>query len=244
MWKRPARILISSSDVTDDRSAAAAACGGPVRIATAVRNSVYRGAGAGRGRPQRVRAADPQERLRPARPAPNMRQAILLGILLLLGFAVARETMDGFANWLTWRTRIGLQYALLEATIGKLHRMPLRVQRSEGIGAIMTRLDRSIQGFTQRGDSDLIQHPARGDLPDYRDRDHAAAGMAPGAIGARLRAVAGVDCGARGSGADAARTDAAGSLGADLFALQRGVVRHPDRAQLRNGGHREGALPA
>src|SRR5690349_14909950 len=74
--------------------------------------------------------------------------AIVTGMLLLLAFAVAREAMDGFANWLTWRTRIGLQYALLEATIGKLHRMPLRIQRSEGIGAIMTRLDRSIQGFT------------------------------------------------------------------------------------------------
>jgi ATP-binding cassette subfamily B protein len=74
--------------------------------------------------------------------------AIMAGILLLLGFAICREAMDGFANWLTWRTRIGLQYALLEATIGKLHRMPLRIQRSEGIGAIMTRLDRSIQGFT------------------------------------------------------------------------------------------------
>jgi ATP-binding cassette, subfamily B, bacterial len=79
---------------------------------------------------------------------PEHATAILLGILLLLGFAVAREIMEGFANWLTWRTRIGLQYALLEATIGKLHRMPLRMQRSEGIGAIMTRLDRSIQGFT------------------------------------------------------------------------------------------------
>ncbi len=74
--------------------------------------------------------------------------AILTGVLMLLGFAVCREVMDGIANWLTWRTRIGLQYALLEATIGKLHRMPLRIQRSEGIGAIMTRLDRSIQGFT------------------------------------------------------------------------------------------------
>lgn len=72
---------------------------------------------------------------------------IVTGVLLLLGFAICRETMDGLANWLTWRTRIGLQYALLEATIGKLHRMPLRIQRSEGIGAIMTRLDRSIQGF-------------------------------------------------------------------------------------------------
>jgi ATP-binding cassette subfamily B protein len=73
---------------------------------------------------------------------------IALAISALLGAALIRELMDAFANWLTWRTRIGLQYALLEATIGKLHRMPLRLQRSEGIGAIMTRLDRSIQGFT------------------------------------------------------------------------------------------------
>jgi ATP-binding cassette, subfamily B, bacterial len=73
---------------------------------------------------------------------------LLIGIGTLLGLAMLREAMDGFANWLTWRTRIGFQYALLEATIGKLHRMPLAAQRSEGIGAIMTRLDRSIQGLT------------------------------------------------------------------------------------------------
>jgi ATP-binding cassette subfamily B protein len=80
--------------------------------------------------------------------ADRQASVIAMGVFALLAFALARELMDGFANWLTWRTRIGLQYALLEGTIGKLHRMPLRVQRSEGIGAIMTRLDRSIQGFT------------------------------------------------------------------------------------------------
>jgi ATP-binding cassette subfamily B protein len=69
------------------------------------------------------------------------------GVAILAGFAVARELLDGSSNWLTWRTRIGLQYALLEATVGKLHRMPLQMQRSEGVGAIMTRLDRGIQGF-------------------------------------------------------------------------------------------------
>jgi len=73
---------------------------------------------------------------------------LLTGLAILVGVAILREAMDAAANWLTWRTRIGLQYALLEATVGKLHKMPLRVQRSEGIGAIMTRLDRSIQGFT------------------------------------------------------------------------------------------------
>jgi ATP-binding cassette, subfamily B, bacterial len=76
------------------------------------------------------------------------RAAPIMGALAILGvFAIGRESFDGLTNWLTWRTRIGLQYALLEATVGKLHRMPLRMQRSEGVGAIMTRLDRSIQCF-------------------------------------------------------------------------------------------------
>jgi ATP-binding cassette subfamily B protein len=80
--------------------------------------------------------------------APQGYRPLLALVGLLLGLAILRELMDGAANWMTWRTRIGLQYALLEATVGKLHKMPLRIQRSEGVGAIMTRLDRSIQGFS------------------------------------------------------------------------------------------------
>jgi len=72
---------------------------------------------------------------------------LLQGVAMLAALSLGREAARGFSDWLTWRTRIGLQYALLEATIGKLHHMPLRLQRSEGVGAIMTRLDRSIQGF-------------------------------------------------------------------------------------------------
>ena len=79
---------------------------------------------------------------------PSDFQPLLLALGLLAGLAIVRELLNGLSNWLTWRTRIGLQYALLEATVGKLHSMPLRLQRSEGVGAIMTRLDRSIQGFT------------------------------------------------------------------------------------------------
>jgi ATP-binding cassette, subfamily B, bacterial len=74
-------------------------------------------------------------------------QIVAQGLILLTILAVLREAARGFSDWLTWRTRIGLQYGLLEATVGKLHNMPLRMQRSEGVGAIMTRLDRSIQGF-------------------------------------------------------------------------------------------------
>lgn len=69
------------------------------------------------------------------------------GVIMLLVVGLLRELLGGVSNWLTWRTRLGLHYALLEATVGRLHSMPLRVQRSEGVGAIMTRLDRGIQGF-------------------------------------------------------------------------------------------------
>lgn len=69
------------------------------------------------------------------------------GLALVAALAILREIAHGVSDWLMWHTRIGLQYALLEATVGKLHQMPLRAQRSEGVGAIMTRLDRSIQGF-------------------------------------------------------------------------------------------------
>src|SRR5579883_3257188 len=38
------------------------------------------------------------------------------GLAFLAGLALAREAAQGVSDWLTWRTRIGLQYALLEAT--------------------------------------------------------------------------------------------------------------------------------
>lgn len=69
------------------------------------------------------------------------------GLGFLAALALVRERAQGVSDWLTWRTRIGLQYALLEATAGKLHNMPLRIQRSEGVGAFMIRLDCSIQGL-------------------------------------------------------------------------------------------------
>jgi ATP-binding cassette, subfamily B, bacterial len=72
---------------------------------------------------------------------------LVQGLAVVAILAIVREIAHGASDWLMWHTRIGLQYALLEATVGKLHQMPLRAQRSEGVGAIMTRLDRSIQGF-------------------------------------------------------------------------------------------------
>ncbi len=74
-------------------------------------------------------------------------ERLVLPIAILAVLALFREGLSSLSNWFTWRIRIGLHYALLEATVGKLHAMPLRLQRSEGVGAILTKLDRGIQGF-------------------------------------------------------------------------------------------------
>jgi ATP-binding cassette, subfamily B, bacterial len=80
--------------------------------------------------------------------AERRKPEIILGsVVVLLVLGLVREALGGICNWLTWRTRLGIHYGLLEATVGRLHRMPLRIQRSEGVGAILTKLDRSIQGF-------------------------------------------------------------------------------------------------
>jgi ATP-binding cassette, subfamily B, bacterial len=74
-------------------------------------------------------------------------QPLFNGILLLLSLGVFREIATGASNWLTWHTRLGIHYELLENTVERIHRMPLSLHRTEGVGAIMTRLDRGIQGF-------------------------------------------------------------------------------------------------
>ncbi|ABS27421.1 ABC transporter ATP-binding protein [Anaeromyxobacter sp. Fw109-5] len=69
------------------------------------------------------------------------------GVLALVVLGLLREALQGVSNWLTWRTRIGIHFRLTEATVERLHRLPLTFHRAEGVGAVMTRLDRSIQGL-------------------------------------------------------------------------------------------------
>ena len=79
------------------------------------------------------------------RPGPV--RALLIGIGSLIGLGLFREAATAVTNWMTWHTRLGIHYELLENTVERLHRMPLSFHHAEGVGAIMTRLDRSIQGF-------------------------------------------------------------------------------------------------
>jgi ATP-binding cassette subfamily B protein len=76
-------------------------------------------------------------------------RGIAIGVLLLLFVGLAHEGVLALSNWLTWRARLGVHYELLEATVGRLHSLPLTFHRAESVGGIMTKLDRGIQGFLQ-----------------------------------------------------------------------------------------------
>lgn len=69
---------------------------------------------------------------------------MVLGAFIVVG--VMRESAQAVSNGLTWRTRIEFQQQLLDATVGRLHTLPLSYHRSHDVGGIMTRLDRGIQG--------------------------------------------------------------------------------------------------
>jgi ATP-binding cassette subfamily B protein len=69
------------------------------------------------------------------------------GVIALVGLGLVREVLNAVSSWLTWRTRLGIHFRLTEATVGRLHRLPISFHRAEGVGAVMTRLDRSIQGL-------------------------------------------------------------------------------------------------
>jgi ATP-binding cassette subfamily B protein len=70
--------------------------------------------------------------------------AAAIGLAML---AIGREISSSTANWLTWRTRLGLHSALLDAVIERLHRLPRIGDDGEGVGGVMTRLERGIQGI-------------------------------------------------------------------------------------------------
>ena len=69
-------------------------------------------------------------------------------LLVFAALGVGRDLFSWFSSWLSWRTRLRITYALLDATVERIHLLPLSFHITEGVGAIMTRLDRSIQGFT------------------------------------------------------------------------------------------------
>lgn len=74
-------------------------------------------------------------------------KSLIAGLSALLVLFAVREGAGAFSNYLTWRTRLGIHYLLLEATVGRLQKLPVSFHKVETVGGIMTRLDRGIQGF-------------------------------------------------------------------------------------------------
>jgi ATP-binding cassette subfamily B protein len=74
-------------------------------------------------------------------------RTVAIAVAVLVALALLREGGGALSNWLTWRTRLRIHYQLTEATVGRLHGLPVAFHRREGVGAVMTRLDRGIQGF-------------------------------------------------------------------------------------------------
>jgi ATP-binding cassette, subfamily B, bacterial len=74
---------------------------------------------------------------------------LVRGIAILLGLYLLKETVAAFSNWLSWRTRIRIHHNLLSITVGRLHILPVDFHRTQGTGAIMTKLERGIQGYVK-----------------------------------------------------------------------------------------------
>jgi ATP-binding cassette subfamily B protein len=74
-------------------------------------------------------------------------EAVMWGLGALIGLALVNEVFTGISNWFTWRTRIGIQYALLEESVDSLQRLPSSYCSDEGTGAVLTRLQKGIDGF-------------------------------------------------------------------------------------------------
>ena len=75
------------------------------------------------------------------------KSSILAGLAALFCITLMREIIGGGSNWLTWKVRLGIHYILLERTVERLQKLPVSFHRRETVGAIMTKIDRGIQGF-------------------------------------------------------------------------------------------------
>jgi ATP-binding cassette, subfamily B, bacterial len=66
---------------------------------------------------------------------------------LLFGLLASRTALDALLNASTWRTRLGVDYLLREALLGKLGTLPLSYHQRESVGGTVNRLNRGIDGY-------------------------------------------------------------------------------------------------
>jgi ATP-binding cassette, subfamily B, bacterial len=69
------------------------------------------------------------------------------GVITLSALLVVHQALSAVRSSMSWRVRLGVQYALLDATVGRLHALPVSFHRDQPAGGLMTRVDRGVQGL-------------------------------------------------------------------------------------------------
>src|SRR4051812_15107272 len=65
----------------------------------------------------------------------------------LLGLLAARTILEAWLNASTWRTRLGVDYRLRAALLGKLGTLPLSYHQGQSVGGTVNRVNRGIDGY-------------------------------------------------------------------------------------------------
>jgi len=74
----------------------------------------------------------------------DARRAITVGIVGLLAAEVLRAALGGWMNVVTWRVRLGIDYALRAQVVEKLHRLPVGWHQQSSVGALVLKVNQSI----------------------------------------------------------------------------------------------------
>jgi ATP-binding cassette subfamily B protein len=73
-------------------------------------------------------------------------RALVMLIAALLAVYLVKEALAAVTSWLTWRTRLRVQHAILDQTLSRLHTLSVSYHRTQPVGSLLTRLDRGVQG--------------------------------------------------------------------------------------------------
>jgi ATP-binding cassette, subfamily B, bacterial len=64
----------------------------------------------------------------------------------LAGLLMASELLNAGLDFLTWRVRLALDFALMRAGVERLHALPLAYHADQNVGATLTKIERGIAG--------------------------------------------------------------------------------------------------
>lgn len=78
---------------------------------------------------------------------PEQMTYLVYGIIVFLGISLLSNLSSAFSNWMGWDVRLKVHYILLNEVVDRLHVLPSDFHKKEGVGSIMMKLERSIQGF-------------------------------------------------------------------------------------------------